>query len=275
MRNAKKPHGQDACAICSLLHAWEIGRLRSACMRDGQFDACKELLRKLRQMGLDWHHGDLEPYGYEKRFDMPEASWPHEFQKYKRDALIQKDLEYLADAVFSFYRQRPDNFIRSNGKIWGGFCEKQVDYTGRPSGYLELTRADYDFGQYRFVMTRNSIIPEPESQVEHQFSSYGKLAIQKLKDFVNPRKDMTTESYRFFVQHAYNQVFVRESFLHSAKSSAIAKLVGSVIQGKSTKLAGYVWYFKKTSTTRISANVIGERVDLVEDEEENDDEDDE
>lgn len=75
-------------------------------------------------------------------------------------------------------------------------------------------------------MRRNSVIPEPEAQfafstklmllaidlypqeIECNFSPFGKLALQKLRNFANLRKDMTHESYRFFVEHAYNQFFL-------------------------------------------------------------------
>lgn len=112
---------------------------------------------------------------------------------------------------------------------------------------------DYDDENNRYVMTRKSVIPGPEihftfstklrvmaidlylQENARTFSPFGHLALQKLRDFVDLRKDMTQESNRFFVEHACNQFFLHAAFLNSAKSGTHAKPVGNFIQRRSTK----------------------------------------
>lgn len=69
------------------------------------------------------------------------SAWTEEILKYKRDAAIQSDLEYISEAVYDLYRRHLDNIVRSNDKLWGDFCRKQVDTEGIPSGLLELNVA--------------------------------------------------------------------------------------------------------------------------------------
>lgn len=66
---------------------------------------------------------------------------------------------------------------------------------------------------------------------------------------------MTRESYEFIVEHAYNQFFVHESFLHSARSGTTARPVGQGVQGMSTKLQGYVWFQRNDDDEEMSLEV--------------------
>ena len=70
--------------------------------------------------------------------------------------------------------------------------------------------------------TPKTVTPEPEKHVsfttilmvmaielyqeesERKFCHYVTYAHQKLVNFVESRKQMTTESYKFFIEHAYN-----------------------------------------------------------------------
>ena len=59
---------------------------------------------------------------------------------------------------------------------------------------------------------------------------------------------MTTESYKFFIEHAYNQFVTRSAFHTSAVSKTKAKdITGHGITQVSTKLSGYVWIGSKTT----------------------------
>ena len=58
---------------------------------------------------------------------------------------------------------------------------------------------------------------------------------------------MTTVSYKFFIEHAYNQFVTRSAFHTSARSKTKAKdITGHGITHVSTKLSGYVWIGSKT-----------------------------
>ena len=52
---------------------------------------------------------------------------------------------------------------------------------------------------------------------------------------------MTAQTYRFFVEHAYNQFFQHEAFHQSARASTKAKDLGAGEFHTSTKLDGYIW----------------------------------
>ena len=70
---------------------------------------------------------------------------------------------------------------------------------------------------------------------------------------------MTAESYRFFVENAYNQFFQHESFHTSACSKTKAKDVGaSGILHTSTKLSGYVWVGSETKLAHVPEDQAGD-----------------
>lgn len=71
--------------------AWEVGRLRATFMKDEEYDACDQVLKKLHVAGFDWHHGDGEPYNWEKRCETPTEQWTEKMQRYQRNLQIQSD----------------------------------------------------------------------------------------------------------------------------------------------------------------------------------------
>ena len=124
---------------------------------------------------------------------------------------------------------------------------------------------------------RKTVIPEPEKhfpfsttlmvmaielyqrESEQQFCHYVTYAHRKLVQFVESRKQMTAESYRFFVENAYNQFFQHESFHTSARSKTKAKDVGaSGILHTSTKLSGYVWVGSETKLAYVPEDKAGD-----------------
>jgi len=108
-------------------------------------------------------------------------------------------------------------------------------------------------------MNKKTVIPEPErhfsfstklmvlaidlyeEEAPKEFCPYTIFALKKLRQFVDSRKEMTAQSYRFFVEHAYNQFFHHEAFHQSAAARTKAKDIGAGEFQTSTKLAGYVW----------------------------------
>ena len=108
-------------------------------------------------------------------------------------------------------------------------------------------------------MNKKTIIPDPEKHLSfstkmvvlaielyqeeapRDICHYTTFAYRKLKQFVDDRKDMTAQSYRFFVEHAYNQFFQHEAFHQSARARTKAKDLNARDFHTSTKLSGYVW----------------------------------
>ena len=62
---------------------------------------------------------------------------------------------------------------------------------------------------------------------------------------------MTKESYRHFVEHAYNQFFQHESFHSSACSKTTAKDLSAGGLSTSTKLKAYTWVNNDGRVARI------------------------
>ena len=106
--------------------------------------------------------------------------------------------------------------------MWGDFCKKSYDDHGNEVG-LELNTYGYDMTDpnVQVPMSKKTIIPDPEKHFSFSAKlmvlaidlyqdeapkdlSIDQLCSQKLKQFVDSRKDMTAQSYRFFVGHAYN-----------------------------------------------------------------------
>ena len=80
-----------------------------------------------------------------------------------------------------------------------------------------------------------------QAESERQFCHCVTYAHRKLVQFVVSRKQMTAESYRFFDEHAYNQLVQYECFHISAHSRTKAKYIGaSGVFQTLTKLAGYI-----------------------------------
>ena len=78
--------------------------------------------------------------------------------------VIQKDLEYLTEAVFVFYSKHLDKFIRENDKLWGDFCRRRVDRDGNVLNELELDMRSYEMTipGMQVPMNKKTVIPEPE-----------------------------------------------------------------------------------------------------------------
>ena len=99
-------------------------------------------------------------------------------------------------------------------------------------------------------------------------------------EFVEPRKELTKESYRHFVEHAYNQFFQHEAFHSSACSKTHAKDLSAGEFKTSTKLKAYTWVTNDGRVARIKKNYattyqmpdVHEEADDVEDMEVEDDE---
>ena len=62
---------------------------------------------------------------------------------YERDLMIQEDMEWLLEAVFTFYRKHLDKLIRENDRMWGYVCQKKYDDDGNEIG-LELNTSGCD-----------------------------------------------------------------------------------------------------------------------------------
>ena len=51
-----------------------------------------------------WMRGAQEPLNWQNRFDIPKQNWPERRHFYERDLAIQQDMEFLSEAVFTFYQ---------------------------------------------------------------------------------------------------------------------------------------------------------------------------
>ena len=128
-----------------------------------------------------------------------------------------------------------------------------------------------------FLELNKTVIPEPEihcsfsttlmvmaielyqAESEKQLCHYVTYAHQKLVQFVESRKQMTAESYRFFIENVYNQFLQHESFHTSAGSKTKAKDIGaSGTLHTSTKLSGYVWLGSDTKLVHVPEDQAGD-----------------
>eukprot|EP00435_Cladocopium_sp_Y103_P052220 s573_g16.t1 len=154
---------------------------------------------------------------------------------YRRDELIQSDFEWLMEAVFDFYQRDLDNLIRSNERLWGDFCMRREDENGKTEDEegntlgLEMVPPPGGFlPDKEYKLSKHNIIPFPEKHFsfstkmmllaiqlykersDYQFHPFTQFAFDKLESYVESKKQLTKESYRHFVEHAYNQFFVEE-----------------------------------------------------------------
>ena len=208
--------------------------------------------------------GEPEPRQFENRNTINRSKWSENWIIYDQNLLIQKDFEYICEAVFNFYQHHLDKFIRKNDKLWMDFCKTfiQKDAQGNDKVYLDLDTRAYDLTDptVQVPATEKTVQPIPEDhfsfstkmmamslqlyqeQVEHRFCPYAQFAYDKLVHFVDSRKELTQQSYRYFCEHAYNQFFVHEAFHQSARSRTRAKDIGNDTPlPESTKLSAYVW----------------------------------
>ena len=186
--------------MCYLFtRSWETGRLRSCYMKTGQYSRIDDVLMECR---------------------------------------IDSARPGMVEAVFQFYQIHLDRLIRENDRLWGDFCRKKFDEHGNEVG-LELndaTRPDVTV-----PMNKDIAIPDPEAHFSfstklmvlaiepylrdapRDFCHYVNFAYKKLFQFVESRKEMTAQSHRFFVEHAYNQFFQHEAFNQSARARTRTK----------------------------------------------------
>jgi hypothetical protein len=105
-----------------------------------------------------------------------------------------------------------------------------------------------------------------QQEAPKEFSSYTVYAHRKLVQFVENRKDLTAQSYRFFVEHAYNPFFQHEAFHQSTSSRTKARDLDAGEFHIPTRLDGYIWV---ANTSKIShvPNDQADDVDMEDDDE--------
>ena len=132
-------------------------------------------------------------------------------------------------------------------------------------------------------MNKHTVIPEPEShfsfstklmvmaidlyeeEAPPEVSPFTTFALRKLRQFLDSRKEITAQSYRFFVEHAYNQFFQHEAFHQSATARTKARDIGAGELHTSTKLKGYIWIAGETKMTHVPQGQAGD-VNMEDDE---------
>ena len=251
--------------LCYLFtRVWEIGRQKSQLKKSAKYRDLRDLSNNLRANGCDWMRGQDEPLNEETRHEIPKNSWHEKWLNYERDLEIQEDQDWLSEAVFHSYQKHLDKMIRANDLLWMDFCRKRYVWNeekGDWDTFLELSTRGYDTTDPTVVVpsTYKTVIPEPElhfsfsttlmvmaielyqQEAERSFCHYVTYAHRKLVQFVESRKQMTAESYRFFIEHAYNQFLQHESFHVSARSKTKAKDIGASGElHTSTRLSGYL-----------------------------------
>ena len=191
--------------------AWEIGRMLAHFHKEQNIEAMEGYLNSCRRCWTDWMRGQVEPAGWEDRFSISREDWREKFLLYERDLAIQKDMEYLSEAVFVFYTKHLDKFIRENNKLCGDFCKRKRDCDGNILDALELNTHGYDMTiqGITFPMNKRTVIPEPErhfsfstkmmimaidlyeDEAPASFSHFTVFALNKLRQFVDSRKELT------------------------------------------------------------------------------------
>ena len=221
--------------------------------------------------------GQSVPNNWENRRQIPMEHWHEKWLNYQRDFDLQEDMDWISEAVYQFYQVHFDRMIRKNELLWGDFCKPKYHWnevTEQYAKYLDLNTLGYDLTDPTTLVppTPKTVIPEPEkhfsfstvlmvmaielhqneNESEGRFCHFVTYAHQKLINFVEPRRQMTAESYKFFVEHAYNQFVTHEAFHTSAVSKTKAKdITGHGSHQVSTKLCGYVWIGSQTKLVHI------------------------
>ena len=67
--------------------------------KQSNIEAMEGYLDSCRRHWTDWMRGQVEPAGWEDRFSISRENWREKFLLYERDLAIQKDMEYLSEAV--------------------------------------------------------------------------------------------------------------------------------------------------------------------------------
>ena len=186
--------------LCLLFtRAWEIGRMLAWLKKEEKIEAMTTYLDTCRRHWTDWMRGQVEPPGWDERFDIDRENWRERFLLYERDLEIQQDLEYLSEAVFVFYTKHLDKFIRENNKLWGDFCKRKVDRDGNIMDALELNTHGYDMTipGITVPMNKRTVIPEPE----RHFSFSTKMMIMAI-DLYEDEAPATANFYSLCSQQA-------------------------------------------------------------------------
>ena len=143
--------------------AWEMGRLPAHYQETRQFEKLNCFLEDCRYYYTDWMRGQGGPPGWEDRFSIDRERWSENWLLYECDLMIQDDMEWLTEAVFTFYRKHLDKLTRENDRMWGDFCQKNYDDDGSEVG-LELNTYGYDVTDptVEVPMKKKTIIPDPD-----------------------------------------------------------------------------------------------------------------
>ena len=140
--------------------------------KEGKTEAMRTYLDTCRRHWTDWMRGQVEPPGWDERFNISRDNWREKFSLYERDLATQKDLEYLSEAVFVFSTTTHlDKFIRENNKLWGDFCKRKVDREGNILDALELNIHGYDMTIPGITVPMNKRTVIPESEKHFSFST--------------------------------------------------------------------------------------------------------
>ena len=154
---------------------------------------------------------------------------------------------------------------------------------------LELNTYGYDMTDpdAEVPMNKKTIIPDPEKhfsfstklmvlaielyqrETPRDFCPYTIFAHRKLTQFVDSRKDLTAQSYRFFVEHAYNQFFQHEAFHQSARARTKTRDLNAGEFHTSTKRDGYVWVANTEKVVHVPKDRAND-VDMEGDDDHND-----
>ena len=140
--------------------------------------------------------------------------------------------------------------IRENDRTgFGVISVEKYDDDGTVVG-LQLDRSNPDVA---VLMSKDTVIPGPEAD----------FASKKLFQFVESRKEMTAQLYRFFAEHAHSQFFQLEAFNQSARARTRTKDLDAGDFHPSTKLKGYVWIGTKDNFVHVPQSQAG-AVEMVE-----------
>ena len=174
----KLPWTGNLCLLFT--RAWEIGRMLAHFHREGNIEAMDGYLDSCRRHWTGWMRGQVAPAGWEDRFSISRQDWREKFLLYERDLAIQRDMEYLSEAVFVFYTKHLDQFIRENNKLWGDFCRRKRDRDGNILDALELNTNLYDMTipGITIPMNKRTVIPEPERHLLfHKDDDHGNRSV--------------------------------------------------------------------------------------------------
>ena len=140
-----------------------------------------------------------------------------------------------------FYQVHLDRMIRKNELLWGDFCKPKYHWNEVKEEYEKYLDLKHD----RLWPHRSKYGCDTNSKDSHSwtwksishsqqlwwwwqmnfskenlkgsFATMSHMLIKKLVNFVESRKQMTIESYKFFIEHAYNQFVTHSAFQNFCK----------------------------------------------------------